>query len=227
MSDTDEESGIQTEKHVKIVILGETNVGKTSIVKRYCYDEFSRYYNQTVGADFYLKRLSLPGRHEINIRISDIGGFEFKGCMLQNYLFNADVVILMYDISNANSFEYLSVWLNEVDKLLERRPIVAVVGNKCDVEHHRNVKQNDVRRFVTNQKLYHFLVSSKTGEGVNNCFLELVVKHLGITLTKSDREQQQTIVKAEIMPPSARVPLRRKSSAISNSGPTTSICSTQ
>ncbi|XP_044759099.1 ras-related protein Rab-28-like [Coccinella septempunctata] len=226
MSDSDGE-GIDVEKQVKIVILGETNVGKTSLIKRYCFDEFSRYYNQTVGADFYLRRLALPGRHEVTVRISDIGGFEFKGSMLPNYLFNTDIIILMYDITNSVSFEYLLVWLNEVDKIVKKRPLVAVVGSKCDVEHHRNVKPAEVKRFVENQNMLSFLVSSKTGEGVNNCFLELVAGHLGIPLTDKDKEQQQSIVKAEIMPPSARVPMKPQKTGSTSQNSSSSVCCMQ
>ncbi|KAJ8972629.1 hypothetical protein NQ314_000085 [Rhamnusium bicolor] len=88
MSDSEEES---IEKHLKLVFVGEPNVGKTSIIRRFCYDEFTRQYNQTVGADFYIKRLALPGRKDISVRITDIGGLELNGHMLENYLFNSNV----------------------------------------------------------------------------------------------------------------------------------------
>lgn len=60
-------------------------------MRRFCFDEYSRQYNQTVGADFYIKRIVLPMKQEITLRISDVGGTELKGTMLDKYLFNANV----------------------------------------------------------------------------------------------------------------------------------------
>lgn len=60
-------------------------------MRRFCFDEFSRQYNQTVGADFYIKRIVLPGKREVTLRITDIGGTQLKGNMLDKYIFNTNV----------------------------------------------------------------------------------------------------------------------------------------
>lgn len=88
MSDSEDETG---EKQLKIVFVGEANVGKTNIIKRFCYNEFSRIYNQTIGADFHIKRIVLPERKEVFLKITDIGGLELNGSMLDKYLFNSNV----------------------------------------------------------------------------------------------------------------------------------------
>lgn len=110
MSDSEEEI---VEKQLKIAFVGESSVGKvrtkkklnlwqtyfiystilqTSIIRRFCHDdEFSRQYNQTVGADFYIKRINFPGKQNITLKITDIGGQELRGSMLDKYLFNCNV----------------------------------------------------------------------------------------------------------------------------------------
>ncbi|OQR88877.1 ras family GTPase [Thraustotheca clavata] len=83
----------------KVIILGDGAVGKTSIAMRHTENTFSNVYKQTIGLDFYLKRLSLPGD------VQDIGGQTIGGKMLKNYIFGAHVVLLVYDITNYESFD--------------------------------------------------------------------------------------------------------------------------
>lgn len=85
-------------------------------MRRFCFDEFSRQYTQTIGADFYIKRLLLPGKHEITIRISDLsGGVDLKGPMVKNYLFKANVRSLNHIYYNSTvicfRWSYLSTTL--------------------------------------------------------------------------------------------------------------------
>lgn len=88
MSDSEDESG---EKQLKIIFVGEANVGKTNIIKRFCYNEYSRIYNPTIGADFHIKRVVFPEKREVTLKITDIGGLELNGTMLDKYLFNSNV----------------------------------------------------------------------------------------------------------------------------------------
>lgn len=87
MSDSDEEV---SERQLKVVILGETGTGKTSLSTRYCHDEFSRQYYPTAGVDFFLKRTEFPGSRNITLQIWDVGGHALEGNMLDKYVFGAD-----------------------------------------------------------------------------------------------------------------------------------------
>ncbi|XP_008197180.2 ras-related protein Rab-28-like [Tribolium castaneum] len=200
MSDSEEES---VGRQLKIVVVGEPSVGKTSIIRRFCYDDFTRQYNQTVGADFYIRRISLPGRQEITVRITDVGGNEFRGHMLGNYLFNSNLIVLVYDITNSVSFDCLSMWIDAIRRAVENPPICAIVGNKCDLEHQRAVRLDKTKHFVQDYRLSNFLVSAKTGESVNASLMDLITKHFGIPLTRIEKEHQESIVKAELIPATA------------------------
>lgn len=133
MSDSEDESHTIQEKQLKIVFLGETNVGKTSLIRRFCYDEFTRQYLPTIGADFYMKRIFLPGKREITLRITDVSGQELNGHMLQNYLFNTNVRLSILNLEFFHlcvfplriSDDYFSLRYN---KLRQFRQFVEMVG---------------------------------------------------------------------------------------------------
>ncbi|XP_063903759.1 ras-related protein Rab-28-like, partial [Zophobas morio] len=209
-------------KQLKIVFLGESSVGKTSIIRRFCYDEFTRQYNQTIGADFYIRRLVLPGRHEVTVRITDVGGFEFHGHMLANYLFNSNLIILVYDITNSVSFDCLPLWIDAIKRIIDNPPICAIIGNKCDLEHQRAVRLDKTKHFLQDYRLYNFLLSAKTGEAVNSSLMDLIAKHFKIPLTRIEKEHQESIVKVELIPASAG---QNRPSGVAAS--TSSVCCVQ
>ncbi|XP_019875858.1 ras-related protein Rab-28 [Aethina tumida] len=219
MSDSEEETA---EKQLRLVVVGDCGVGKTSLVRRFCFDEFSRQYTQTIGADFYIKRLILPGKHEITIRISDLsGGVDLRGPMVKNYLFKANMVILVYDITNSTSFENMSVWIRAVSEAVSNSVTCAIFGNKSDVEHSRAVRLDKTRQFQIENNLLGYIVSAKTGEAVNGSLSELIGKHFGICLSKLEKEKQAPVVRAELIVPSTD---RSKSAVVQTN---TSVCSLQ
>jgi Ras-related protein Rab-28 len=90
MSDSEDES---RDRSLKIVIIGDGSSGKTSISTRYSQDQFDRQYNQTLGIDFFMKRLTLPGPTQVVLSVHDIGGQTLGGEMLDKYIYGADVNI--------------------------------------------------------------------------------------------------------------------------------------
>ncbi|XP_043087254.1 ras-related protein Rab-28 isoform X1 [Puntigrus tetrazona] len=199
MSDSEEE--IQ-EKQLKIVLLGDGASGKTSLAIRFAQEAFGKQYKQTIGLDFFLKRITLPGNLNVTLQVWDIGGQTIGGKMLDKYIYGAQGVLLVYDITNSQSFENLEDWLNMVRKANEEsdaQPAISLIGNKIDLEHMRTVKMEKHQRFCQENGLISQFVSAKTGDSVFLCFQRLAAEILGIKLNKAEMEQSQHVVKADIV----------------------------
>ncbi|XP_044152389.1 ras-related protein Rab-28 isoform X2 [Bufo gargarizans] len=199
MSDSEEES---QDRQLKIVIIGDGACGKTSLAMRFAQESFGKQYKQTVGLDFFLKRIMLPGNLNVTLQVWDIGGQTIGGKMLDKYIYGTQGVLLVYDITNYQSFENLEDWFSMVKKVNEESetpPFVALVGNKIDLEHMRTVKADKHQRFCQENGLGSFFVSAKTGDSVFLCFQRVAAEILGIKLNKAEMEQSQRIVKAEIV----------------------------
>jgi Ras-related protein Rab-28 len=165
MSDSEDES---RNKNIKLVLIGDGSSGKTSISTRYSQDQFDRQYNQTLGIDFFMKRITLPGPTHVVLSVHDIGGQTLGGAMLDKYLYGADGVLLVYDITNYSSFENLEDWYQTALKFCQNKKKVyfGLVANKFDLEHLRAVKQDKHNKFVKEKEMSSFNVSAKTGETV-------------------------------------------------------------
>eukprot|EP00743_Colponemidia_sp_Colp-15_P001948 GILK01002120.1.p1 GENE.GILK01002120.1~~GILK01002120.1.p1 ORF type:complete len:245 (+),score=40.48 GILK01002120.1:36-737(+) len=185
----------------KVILLGDGAVGKTSLAMRFTEDQFARQYKQTIGLDFFIKRLVLPGDCHVALQIWDIGGQTIGGKMIGNYIFGAHAVILTYDITNYQSFQNLEDWLRLVRRTFDKNPLpfIALVGNKTDLNHVRTVKGEKHAQFADENELNSFFVSAKTGDQVNSTFYRVAADLAGVSLSKPDLEVAQKVVKAELV----------------------------
>ncbi|NP_001188206.1 ras-related protein Rab-28 [Ictalurus punctatus] len=199
MSDSEEES---QERQLKMVLIGDGASGKTSVATRFAQEAFGKQYKQTIGLDFFLKRITLPGNLNVTLQVWDIGGQTIGGSMLDKYIYGAHGVLLVYDITNSQSFENLEDWYGAVKKANEEsdtQPVIALVGNKIDLEHMRTVKVDKHQRFCQENGIISQFVSAKTGDSVFLCFQRVAAEILGIKLNKAEIEQSQRVVKADIV----------------------------
>ncbi|XP_052470992.1 ras-related protein Rab-28-like isoform X1 [Carassius gibelio] len=199
MSDSEEEL---QERQLKIVLLGDGASGKTSLATRFAQEAFGKQYKQTIGLDFFLKRITLPGNLNVTLQVLDIGGQTIGGKMLDKYIYGAQGVLLVYDITNSQSFENLEDWLNMVrkaNKESDTQPAISLIGNKIDLEHVRTVKMEKHHRFCQENGLISQFVSAKSGDSVFLCFQRLAAEIVGIKLNKAEMEQAQLVVKADIV----------------------------
>ncbi|XP_046409326.1 ras-related protein Rab-28-like [Neodiprion fabricii] len=196
MSDSEEEL---FEKRLKFVLVGDTGAGKTSIATRYCNGEFTRHYTPTAGVDFFLKNISLGDYKSITLHIWDVGGLSLHGNMLDKYIFGAHVILFVYDVTNASSFEILGEWIEtvrKVNEVLEAQPVLAIIGNKCDMEHQRSVKRDKSHMFAAESGIPCHDVSARTGESITMRVASLAAEVLGICVTKADRGFYKPIVQS-------------------------------
>jgi len=197
--DSDEEA---PDRQLKIVLIGDGASGKTSLSTRYSQQNFGKQYKQTIGVDFFLKRITLSGNQNVTMQVWDIGGQTLGGKMLDKYLAGSHGILFVYDITNYASFENLDDWVSFVKTLFaeqERtRPHFALVGNKVDLEYMRTVKADKHNTFAAENGMSSHFVSAKTGDSVSLCFQKIAADICGVRITKSDLEQQQQVIRADI-----------------------------
>uniref|UniRef100_A0A7S1CBI3 Ras-related protein Rab-28 n=1 Tax=Bicosoecida sp. CB-2014 TaxID=1486930 RepID=A0A7S1CBI3_9STRA len=185
----------------KVILLGDGAVGKTSIAARFTNDYFSKMYKQTIGLDFFIKRLVLPGDIHVALQIWDIGGQSIGGKMIKNYIYGAQAVLLCYDVTNYASFQNLEDWYRLVQQThaADAMPYVALVGNKTDLNHMRAVKLDKHNLFSDENDMYSYFMSAKTGDSVASSFYRIAADLAGVVLTKPEIEVESKVVKAELV----------------------------
>eukprot|EP00928_Gymnodinium_smaydae_P086988 TRINITY_DN71357_c0_g1_i1.p1 TRINITY_DN71357_c0_g1~~TRINITY_DN71357_c0_g1_i1.p1 ORF type:complete len:236 (-),score=61.80 TRINITY_DN71357_c0_g1_i1:151-858(-) len=187
----------------KVILLGDGAVGKTSLAMRFCEDHFAQHYKQTIGLDFFVKRVVLPGDVHVCMQIWDIGGQSIGGKMVSNYIHGSQAVVLVYDITNYQSFQHLEDWYQLVQRVFvddpEHKPYVALMANKHDLNHMRAVKAEKHTQFAEENDLYSYFVSARSGDQVQPSFYRIAADLAGVTLSKPELEVAQAPTTAELI----------------------------
>ena len=182
-------------------VLGDGSVGKSSIIAAFESDGFTRVYKQTIGVDFFEKKLHIRGDTHLSLRIWDIGGQSINSKNLDKYLSGSDVVFLVYDVTNADSFSNLDDWLTRIREHSKSNRIY-LVGNKIDILQARLIQPKQHEKFIESNNLAGgFYVSAKTGENLVRSFYEVAGDVCGIPLTPYELSQFDKVLKAHIVIP--------------------------
>ncbi|KAH0576057.1 Rab1a [Spironucleus salmonicida] len=163
-------------KNLKILLLGDSSVGKTSLMNSFINTDFTALYRPTIGADFLCKELQL-GKTNVKLQIWDTAGQEqWFTSMGSAYYRGADCVILIYDICSAKTLQNLDQWRNDFlqnsgIQNIQKFPFI-ILGNKVDLIDQQTVSEARGRSFAESRggNFKHFQVSAKNGEGVENAF---------------------------------------------------------
>ncbi|RHY66225.1 hypothetical protein DYB38_007219, partial [Aphanomyces astaci] len=182
----------------------------------------------------------VPGDVQVALQIWDIGGQSIGGKMLKNYIFGAHAVLLVYDITNYDSFQNLEDWLRLVQRTFgeSKLPYIGLCGNKCklivllycclypisndmscqgDLNHLRTVKAAKHKQFADENDMKSYMLSAKTGDQVNSTFFQLAADLAGVIVTRPEVEVTSPAVKATIInhdqnDPDVKAPDMRKNS---------------
>lgn len=162
---------------LKILIIGESGVGKSSLLLRFTEDTFDPEQTATIGVDFKVKCITVDG-NKAKLAIWDTAGQERFRTLTPSYYRGAQGCILVYDVANRATFTKLDNWLNELETYSTKNDIVKMlVGNKIDKEK-REVSRDEGLRFARKYRMLFIEASAKTREGVQCAFEELVEKIL-------------------------------------------------
>ena len=199
-SDTDDE-GIEHHQF-KVIVVGDGAVGKTSLINRFCQEGFAKSYKQTIGVDFFNKKVVLPGNVNVTLQIWDIGGQQIGGKMLGKYVYGSAAILFVYDVTNPDSHKNLEDWLDFIKKEFRntlKRPYLAVVGNKIDLPHLRQVKPDKHKLFAEENQLYPYVCSAKSGEKIGGLFFKLAAELAGVQVSKMDIEGSEMLQVAQVV----------------------------
>jgi len=162
---------------LKLLLLGDAHVGKTSVFNRYVRDNYSEMYKTTIGADFFSKTLKVDGK-EVILQIWDTAGQERYHSMGTAFFRGSDACILVYDIAVQRTFDALTQWVErfvqgvgiENQNLRDSGYIFVVLGNKCDLEENRQVETEMAKQYCETHGFQFFETSALNAINVNEAF---------------------------------------------------------
>ncbi len=154
---------------VKIIIIGNQSVGKTNIVTRYVKGEFSEDYMITIGMDFLTCNLKSDDKI-FKLRLWDTAGSEKFRSITKGYYSNTCCALIVYDITNQNSFDSVKHWIEDVKNYTDKDTHLVLVGNKIDLKDQRKISKEDGQNLATQNGMDFYESSALTGENINNIF---------------------------------------------------------
>ena len=162
----------------KLLLIGDSGVGKSSLLLRYSEDTFSDTYISTIGVDFKIQTLVL-GDKSVKLQIWDTAGQERFRTITASYYRGAHGIIVVFDVTNQASFDNISKWFDEIDRYAGEQVDRIIVANKCDLEDKRVVSREDAAKFANQMGVTYLEVSAKNSKNVSEAFVNLAeeIKH--------------------------------------------------
>ena len=158
---------------IPLMLLGDGQVGKTSLSLTLTKNKFDDSLLTTVGKESYTYLTNLHG-HDVKMKIWDTAGQERFKSMSVGVIKTVDGLILVYSITSQESFRNLESWMKSVKDIadLSKKPVI-IVGNKCDLENMRNVTYEEGKQYATNLGYHFYETSAKTGENLKEAFNDI------------------------------------------------------
>uniref|UniRef100_A0A182NE61 small monomeric GTPase n=1 Tax=Anopheles dirus TaxID=7168 RepID=A0A182NE61_9DIPT len=157
----------------KLVLLGESAVGKSSLVLRFVKGQFHEYQESTIGAAFLTQTLCIDDT-TVKFEIWDTAGQERYHSLAPMYYRGAQAAIVVYDIQNSDSFARAKTWVKELQRQASPNIVIALAGNKADLANSRVVDYEEAKQYADDNGLLFMETSAKTAVNVNDIFLAIV-----------------------------------------------------
>ena len=160
----------------KILLLGDSTVGKTCFLLRYVDDSFLDLHMATIGLDYRLKTLILEEQKIVKVQLWDTAGQDKFRAITRNYYKGANGIILIFDVTNVKSYENIKKWINEIKEEISEKVAIVLIGNKIDNVQERKISREQGDKLASEIGVKFFETSAKTGEGINESVFFLVKK---------------------------------------------------
>ena len=176
----------------KLILIGNSGVGKSSILNRYMNKTFEESYKCTIGVDFLMKSIEINGK-TVKLQLWDTAGQEKYKSMVASYYRGANVALVVFDITNRESFDSLPLWIENYYKNGPEQKNIILIGNKKDMIEERQVTQEEAELFSQTNNMIYFETSAKDGDNIDYVFTYAAEK-----LVEFYSSQKETNIKRQI-----------------------------
>ena len=176
----------------KLIFLGDQNVGKSSILNRFLNDTFIEDYQATIGLDFQSKNVKIDNQ-DIHLLLYDTAGQEKFRSLIPMYTRDANIILLVYDISNRDSFTNLTHWLKDLTNVNMEEVILCIVANKIDLVDKRVVTNEEGQKFADEHDFIFQEISAKTGDGFSDLFYKQLFEKIRTKFRPSGQQPASEI----------------------------------
>jgi len=179
------------EIQIKLLMVGESAVGKTCILQQYAEGTFDTHFITTIGIDYKLKHIELEGR-KVRLQMWDTAGQEKFRTITISYFRGAQGIVLVYDVTNRKSFKRIEHWMEQIEDNADKDVDKILVGNKCDLVNDRVVSVEEGENLAKQYGVPFIETSAKEAIGVTECF-EKIASIVFERIQKHPRAQKKTI----------------------------------
>ena len=158
---------------LKYIIVGDPSVGKSNILMKFAHNKFIEDYQATTGVEFGAKNIEIKDQI-YRIQIWDTAGQENFRSITRAYYKNCVCAMVVYDITNSNSFQHIQNWIEEIQEQSPKTVLIILIGNKIDLEEKRVISYDEGNEFAIKNGIFFYETSAKTGVGIEDVFLNSV-----------------------------------------------------
>ena len=184
----------------KVLLLGNSNVGKSSLFLRFVDDIWNDTFVPTIGVDFKIKTFEIDSK-KIKMQIWDTAGQERFKNIIASYYRGAHGILLLYDVTDKDSFKNLSNWLIEIEKNASKNVLKILIGNKSDLDDKRVITYNQGKEFADTYGLKFIETSAKKNLNVNEAFetlgRELMIASADKKISNQKQNKKISVAKAQ------------------------------
>ena len=174
----------------KLLLIGNSSVGKSSLLFRFVENVWDDNFVPTIGVDFKLKTLEINGK-KVKLQIWDTAGQERFKNITSSYYRGGNGVLVVYDITDRESFENLTSWLIEIEKNANKNVYKLLIGNKCDLEEKRKISVQEGKEFAESNGMKFIETSAKDNTKVQEAFELLTTEIIKSNLNKDKNPAQK------------------------------------
>ncbi len=179
----------------KILVIGDSGVGKSCILLRFVDNSFAETYISTIGVDFRIRTIEMDGK-SIKLQIWDTAGQERFRTITSSYYHGAHGIIVVYDITDETSFDNVRQWLKEIDRYGSRKVVKLIIGNKSELEDKRTVFTEAASNFTAAYDIDFMEISAKEDVNINKTFLTLsqkIIERMEISNLEAEERKKYSL----------------------------------